>query len=141
MAGGGVGDDFGRATGVGEATVTIGAGVGDVFGCATGVGEATGVTTGAGVGDVFGRATGVGEATGVMVGAVVGDVFGRATGVGGAGEADATGLARLAVTFVNSSVTRCNMPGPLTTVVSLTTPVPGTNHRSTFIDMSDESSH
>ena len=93
------------------------------------------------MGDDFGRAAGVGEATGVTTEAGVGDDFGRATGVGAAGEADATGLARTPVTLFNSSVTRCNMPGPLTTVVSLTKPVPGTNHRSTFIDMSDESSH
>ena len=54
-----MGDDFGCAADVGEATgVTAGAGVGDNFGCAAGVGETTALTVGAGVGDVFGRALG-----------------------------------------------------------------------------------
>src|ERR1700730_18654884 len=62
-------------------------------------------------------------------------------GVGAAEEDITAGSARTAVILVNSRVIRCIIPGPLTTVVSFTKPVPGANHRSSLIDMSDESSH
>src|SRR2546423_14413601 len=40
------------------------------------------------------------------------------------------------VILFNSRIMRCINPGPLTTVVSFTNPVPGTNHRSSLIEMS-----
>src|ERR1700730_5919486 len=70
----------------------------------------------------------------------LGDESGSA-GFGAAGEGVTTGLERASVILFNSRVTRCSTPGPLTTVVSFTKPVPGTNHRSSLIDMSEESSH
>src|ERR1700730_1952144 len=51
------------------------------------------------------------------------------------------GLARAAWILFSSRATRSITPGPLTTLVSFTNPVPGTNQRSSLIDMSDESSH
>src|SRR4051812_15937339 len=65
---------------------------------------------------------------------------------GSAGDGDGVGVgsgfATISGFFCNSRVTRCSkLPfGPRTTVVSFTNPTPGKNQRSSFADMTDESS-
>src|ERR1700682_3496485 len=73
---------------------------------------------------------------GVISGATAAVDLGGDSGGGSVG----CGAGEEGIILFNSRVKRCISPGPLTTVVSFTKPVPGTNHRSSLIDMSDASS-
>src|SRR5450755_2629788 len=67
---------------------------------------------------------------GVLAGATAAADLGDDSGCCSAG----FGAVEETVILFNSRATRCTIPGPLTTVVSFTKPVPGTNHRSILID-------